>query len=238
MTLLRLLVVALGIGVGALAGCGSVSGGMGAGAAGSGGNAGRGGVSGTGGGVAGAAGQDADTGDVPAVGSDAMDADTRKCTVKINEVQTGGAGGTSGALNEFIELYNTCPDRAFSLAGHSLVYRSATGTGDFPRVTFTAETIAAGKPYFVCANSGFVGNADIRYTDGLATDGALALRSPDGSIVDAVGWGAATNAIVETAAAPAPLSGQSIARVPDGHDSDDNSHDFVIAAQPTPGAAN
>ena len=167
-----------------------------------------------------------------------MDADTRKCAVKINEVQTGGAGGTTGALNEFIELYNTCPDRAFSLAGYNLVYRSATGTTDNPRVSFTTATIAAGKPYLVCANSGFAGNADIRYTDGLATDGSLALRSPDGSIVDAVGWGAATNAIVETAAAPAPPSGQSIARVPDGHDSDDNSHDFVIAAQPTPGAAN
>jgi len=248
MTLLRLVVVALGIGVGALAGCGSVSGGTGADAAGMGGvsgtggvaGTGTGGVSGTGGGIAGAGGvgRDADTGDVPTVGSDAMDADTRRCAVKINEVQTGGAGGTSGALNEFIELYNTCPDRAFNLTGYSLVYRSATGTTDNARVSFTTATIAVGKPYFVCANSGFAGNADIRYTDGLATDGALALRSPDGNIVDSVGWGAATNAIVETAAAPAAPSGQSIARVPDGRDSDDNSHDFVIAAQPTPGAAN
>jgi hypothetical protein len=184
--------------------------------------------------------QDADTPDVPPAidapaDQDATDADTRKCTVKINEVQTGGAT----ALDEFIELYNTCPDRAFSLAGHSLVYRSATGTADFPRVTFTAETIAAGTPYFVCANSGFAGAADAHYTDGLALDGGgLALRGPDSNIVDAVGWGSAGNAFVETAPAPAPAAAQAIARRPDGHDSDDNSHDFSIATTPSPGAAN
>jgi hypothetical protein len=175
-------------------------------------------------------------GDAPA--DTGMDADTRKCTVKINEVQTGGAGGTSGALNEFIELYNTCADRAFNLAGYNLVYRSATGTTDNARVMFTTQTIAPGKPYFVCANSGFMGSADVRYTDGLATDGALALRSPDGNVVDAVGWGAATNAIVETAPAVAPAPGQSIARVPDGNDTGDNSADFKVATVPSPGAPN
>ncbi|HEY7372425.1 MAG TPA: lamin tail domain-containing protein [Polyangia bacterium] len=194
------------------------------------------------GGRDGAAGQDADTPDVPTTidapaGQDATgaDADADECTIKINEVQTGGAT----ALDEFIELYNTCPDRAFSLAGHSLVYRAATGAGDFPRVTFTVETIAAGKPYFVCANSGFAGTADAHYTDGLALDGGgLALRGPDGNIVDAVGWGSAANAFVETAPAAAPAAAQSIARQPDGHDSDDNAHDFEIAATPSPGASN
>ena len=183
---------------------------------------------------------DADAPDVPTgidapAGQDAIDADTRRCTVKINEVQTGGAT----ALDEFIELYNTCPDRAFSLAGHSLVYRAATGAADFPRVTFTVETIAAGNPYFVCANSGFAGTADAHYTDGLALDGGgLALRGPDSNVVDAVGWGTATNVFVETAPAPAPAAAQSIARRPDGHDNDDNAHDFDVAATPSPGAAN
>jgi len=239
---IRLVVVAVVVCVG----CGSVSGGTGvdaAGGAGTGGSgvAGVGGGAGTGGSAGtGGASQDADTGDVPSIvdapaGQDAMDADTRKCTVKINEVQTGGP---SGALDEFIELYNTCPDRAFNLAGYNLVYRSATGTADNLRVSFTTQMIAAGKPYFVCATSAFPGNSDVQYATGLAIDGALALRSPEGNVVDAVGWGAATNAIVETAPAAAPMPGQSIARVPDGHDSDDNSHDFTIAAVPTPGAAN
>jgi len=168
-------------------------------------------------------------------GEDALDADTRNCTVKINEVQTGGVT----ALDEFIELYNTCPDRAFSLAGYKVVYRSATGVGDNPRLTFSAEMIGAGRPYFICANSGFAGSADAHYTDGLALDGGtLALRGPDGNVVDAVGWGTATNALVETAAAPAPAAGQSIARVPDGRDGDDNGQDFMLATVPSPGAAN
>src|SRR5262245_32570200 len=113
-----LVVVTIGICAGAAVGCGSVSGydaaGGAGGSAGAAGSAGTGGAGGTGG-TAGAGGtggmnQDADTGDVPAT-SDSGDADTRKCTVKINEVQSGGldADGGTSALNEFIELYNTCP---------------------------------------------------------------------------------------------------------------------------------
>jgi hypothetical protein len=230
MTFIRLLMVGVGVCAAAAAagsagsGCGAVSGGTDSdagGVAGAGGSAGAGGMAGTGG--------SAETGGSGGAG------DTRKCTVKINEVQTGGAT----ALDEFIELYNTCPDKPFSLAGHTLVYRAATGTAEFVRVAFTTEMIAAGAPYFVCANSGFAGAADAHYTDGLALDGGgLALRAPDGSLVDAVGWGTAANALVETTPAPAPAAGQSIARTPDGHDSDDNSRDFMIATQPTPGAPN
>ena len=156
--------------------------------------------------------------------------------MKINEVQTGG----TTALDEFIELYNTCPDRAFDLTGYALVYRSATGTTDSPRVSFTSGGFTAGKPYFVCANSGYAGTADATYTDGLAAaGGGLALRDPDGAIVDSVGWGTATNAYVEGSPAPAPAASQSIARTPDGHDTDDNSVDFKItAATTTPGGSN
>ena len=216
---IRLVVVAVVVVVfaGAVVGCGAVTGGADAGT------------------PDGSPASDATDGATDDAYDAATDADARKCTVKINEVQTGGAT----ALDEFIELYNTCPDRAFSLAGHSLVYRSATGASDFPRVTFTVETIAAGQPYFVCANSGFAGTADAHYTDGLALDGGgLALRGPDGNIVDAVGWGTAANAFVETAPAPAPAAAQSIARRPDGRDSDDNSQDFAVAITPSPGAAN
>jgi hypothetical protein len=241
--LLRLGVVGAAVAVSVCAvsaiGCGSVSGGTGpdaAGVAGAGGGAGTSGGAGMGG-SAGTGGGGGTGGAVAAAGAGGGGGtgDTRACTVKINELQTGGAT----ALDEFIELYNTCPDRPFNLAGHTLVYRAAAGTAEFVRVAFTAETIAAGRPYFVCANTGFAGPADVQYTDGLALDGGgLALRAPDGSFVDAVGWGTAANALVETAPAPAPAAGQSIARVPDGHDSDDNSRDFMIAAQPTPGAAN
>jgi len=160
----------------------------------------------------------------------------RACTVKINELQTGGAT----ALDEFVELYNTCPDLALDLTGYTLVYRSSAGTTDFVRVSFTGGGFLAGKPYFVCANSGYAGAADARYADGLAdSGGGLALRDAKGAIVDSLGWGDASNAFVEEEAATAPPAGQSIARVPDGHDTGDNAADFVVRAPATtPGAPN
>jgi hypothetical protein len=162
--------------------------------------------------------------------------DARACTVKINEIQTGG----TSALEEFVELYNTCPDRPFDLSGYSLVYRAAAGTSEFIRVAFTGATIPANKPYYVCANTAFTGQADVRYTDGLAADGGgLALRGSDGHTLDSVGWGTATNAFVEGAPATAPQPSQSITRVPDGHDTDDNSADFIVrASTTTPGGPN
>ncbi|HSS39456.1 MAG TPA: lamin tail domain-containing protein, partial [Polyangia bacterium] len=172
-----------------------------------------------------------------ATGKDAgADASDRDCRVKINEVQTGG----SSALDEFVELYNTCPDKPLDLSGYTLVYRAAAGTSDVVRVSFTASGFAQGKPYFVCANGGYAGPADVHYTDGLAeAGGGLALRDRHGDIVDSMGWGTATNTFVQGEPAPAPQAGQSIARVPDGHDTGDDSADFKIkSAATTPGAPN
>ncbi len=224
------------------------AGGM-AGAAGASGHAGSAGAAGSAGGTGGAAGKDGGGGGAagggggtaggPAGGAGghaAADAGTRLCTVKINELQTGGAT----ALDEFVELYNTCPDQAFDLTGYALVYRSAAGTTDLVRVSFAGGGFTAGKPYFVCANTGYSGQADVRYSDGLAeAGGGLAIRDPDGKVVDAVGWGTATNAFVEGSPATAPSAGQSIARIPDGHDTNDNATDFTIIGSPTtPGGPN
>jgi hypothetical protein len=226
---------------------GSAGSGGAASAAGAGGRAGVGGAGSTGGGsgsagatgaagAGGRAGAGAAGGAAGASSDGGTDADHRTCTVKINEIQTGGAT----ALDEFVELYNTCPDKPFDLTGYALVYRSAAGTTDFVRVSFTGGGFAAGKPYFVCANTGYAGAADARYTDGLAdAGGGLALRDLDGHVVDSVGWGTATNAFVEGAPAPAPQASQSISRTPDGHDTDDNSADFTVkAATTTPGGPN
>jgi hypothetical protein len=143
-------------------------------------------------------------------------------------------------LDEFVELYNTCPDRQVDLAGYALLYRAATGTTDFTRVAFTSAIIRAGHPFFLCANTDYAGEADVRYTEGLApAGGAVALRAPDGQILDAVGWGNASNGFVEGEPAVAPAAGFSIVRVPDGHDSGNNGADFVVrGAATTPGAAN
>ena len=124
-----------------------------------------------------------------------IDADTRACTVKINELQTGG----TSALDEFIELYNTCPDQPLDLTGYTLVYRSAAGTADSIRVSFTGGGFTVGKAFIVCANSAYVGPADAHYTEGLNdAGGGLAIRAPDGHVVDSVG---ATIAVTSAARA-------------------------------------
>jgi hypothetical protein len=169
------------------------------------------------------------------------DVDTRDCTIKINEVQTGGPGG---ALDEFVELYNTCPDRAFPLAGYTLAYRADVGTTSVSLIVFGSQTVAAFRPFFLCANGGaaYTGpTADATYTASGLRDvgGGLALLGAGGAIVDSVGWGTAQNAFVEGLPAVAPAAGQSIARVPDGQDTGVNATDFSLStAAPTPGAPN
>lgn len=73
---------------------------------------------------------------------------------------------------------------------------------------------------------------------------SVQLIAPDGVLIDAVSYGtpkmaAAANglAMLEGGAAPdAPLA-QSISRLPDAEDTDDNSVDFVVNTAPSPGSA-
>ena len=252
--------VALALGV-ALGACGSITR-VAPGNGGAGGNSGAGGSGGNGG-AAGAGHDGGDDGPPPEVRPETKpevgppppveggvevgpadappDVDTRDCTMKINEVQTGGA---TAALDEFVELYNTCPDRPFPLAGYSLVYRSDTGVTNVLLISFAAQVVPASHPFFLCANAsanytGPTPDATYPATNGLRdVGGGLALLGPNGAIVDSVGWGTATNAFVEGMPAPAPAAGQSIGRIPDGHDTGLNASDFMIATTPTPGAAN
>ncbi len=156
--------------------------------------------------------------------------------VVVNEVKTGA---TNAAGDEFIELYNPCAT-VIDLAGSSLVYRSATGTSDITIVNLT-KTIAAGGYYLVAGpaySNG--GTPDQTYGSGrlAAAGGGVGLRDGAQTLVDSVGYGTATNAFVEGAAAPAPPNGESIARTPNGTDTNHNDLDFVVATTPTPGAAN
>ncbi|HZS41366.1 MAG TPA: lamin tail domain-containing protein, partial [Polyangia bacterium] len=154
------------------------------------------------------------------------------CAPLINEVQTAGANGAS---DEFVELYNPCA-AAIDLGGWRLVHRSAAGAVDVTLLDL-AGPIAPGG-FVVCAGKAFAGKADLRYGGGLAaTGGGLALRDAGGAARDSLGWGNASNPLVRGAAAAAPPSGKSLARHPDGRNSDDNAADFSVGA-PTPGAGN
>jgi hypothetical protein len=160
--------------------------------------------------------------------------------IRINEFSVG----IEGALgDEFVEIANT-GTAAADLSGWKLVYRSGAGMSDVSLGTLADGTILAPGAFFLFGGSAYSGTrpADKSFSAGLASAaGGVAIKDADGSIVDSVGWGDATNAFVEgtTAAAPpiAPAPGKSDARHPDGHDTNVNAADFTIG-DPTPGVSN
>ncbi len=166
------------------------------------------------------------------------------CHPVINEFQTGVTGrGT----NEWVELYNPCAT-AISLAGWRLGYRAAANTSPLTAMdaailfTFSTQSMAPGA-YLLLAGAGYTGMVDARLASGLGeTGGGVALRRADGVVADSVGWGTATNLFVETRACAAPMTtaapGTSMARTPDGTDTNNNMADFRADTTPTPRAAN
>jgi hypothetical protein len=161
--------------------------------------------------------------------------------VRVNEVQTGTSGS---AADEFVELSNT-GTAAADLSGWKIVYRSAAGASDTTLVTIPAGTTLGPGSFYVVGGSAYAGSpaAAQSFSAGLAaTGGAVGVRDSTGALVDSVGWGTAGNALVEGSPAAAPPAtvapGSSLARIPDGHDSNDNSADFAVSATATPGSAN
>lgn len=156
--------------------------------------------------------------------------------LSLNEIQTQGSLGPD---EEYVELFNAseCPA---PLEEFVLVYRSSQATFDHG-VTWSGEPgqVLAPWSFFVVAGPGFAGAADATFPNGLAlgaNGGGLAVRKGEDT-VDQMGWGDATNDFVEVAPAPAPAENESIGRVPDGKDTNDNLADFVIQS-PSPGLPN
>jgi hypothetical protein len=157
--------------------------------------------------------------------------------VRINELSTAGPGG---ATDEFVELYNPCPNTV-TLYGAKLAYRAATSGGDnFTLYVFAQHGVPA-HGTFVVANGNFPGTADCKpfQTGGglAAAGGGVALKDGADAVIDSIGWGTAVNGYVEGHAVAAPSSGESLGRKTDGTDSNDNAADFELGT-PTPGALN
>ncbi len=174
-------------------------------------------------------------------------ADGGSCHVVINEVLTGTS---STGTDEFVELFNPCPT-ALSVAGFKVVYRpysSLPTSGDSSTLATLAGTLTPGG-YLLIANKdgAFKGPPyapDHTYAGGLAqTGGGVGLRDASLALIDSVTWGDAvpTHPFTETKAKAPPTytatPGTSIARKPNGSDTNDNSVNFVGQAS-TPRAAN
>lgn len=158
-------------------------------------------------------------------------------TLVVSEVQTGG----SSASDEFIEIANQ-GSAPTDLLGLEIVYATSSGSTVTRKATWASSLVLApGQRLLLANSSGFYAQlADATYSGGTAaTGGAVALRIVGGPVLDAVGWGDATNGFVEGGVAPAPPAGSSIERAPGGAagnaiDSNDNAADWFVQSVPSP----
>jgi len=161
--------------------------------------------------------------------------------IRVNEFMTGSTGAAS---NEFVELVNA-GSAAADIGGFKVAYRASAGASDISLATIPAGTSIPAGGFYLLAGNGYLGAhaPDQTFSTSLsATGGGIAVRDNGGVILDSVGYGDATNAFVEAHPATAPPAtaapGSSSNRIPDGHDTNDNSADLSVSATPSPGAAN
>ncbi|HEY5520005.1 MAG TPA: lamin tail domain-containing protein, partial [Candidatus Limnocylindrales bacterium] len=152
----------------------------------------------------------------------------------VSELVTGG----SSASDEFIELYNASA-ATLDLGGLELVYVTSTGGTVTKKQSWTALAVPAHHHVLIANSSGaWAAGADGLYSGGLsATGGAIALRKTDGTVIDSLSWGDATNSFVESTAGAAPPASASLERRPGGAagnatDSNVNSADAQVRAAP------
>ncbi len=163
----------------------------------------------------------------------------------INEVLYDGSGTDVGM---FTELYGNAGQ---SLDGHALIGVNGNGGVVYATLVLDGNAIP-GDGYFVVAQDATVAEAD--FIDATADwqngpdqvvlafdangDGTYDITDPAENI-DSVCYGEDPDLVCEGGtAAPDVPGGTSIARCPDGVDTDDNAEDFVADITPTPGAFN
>ena len=174
-------------------------------------------------------------------------ANTGATNLVISEAYGGGGNSGSTYKNDFIEIFNPTAS-AISVAGWSVQYRSAAGTG-VGAVTSLTGSVPAGGHYLVQEAAGTGGTTDLptpNATGSIAMSGTAfqvwladttdALTPPTNNvpagtahIIDFVG-AAGTAASFETSPAPAPSNTASVSRNAAGADTDVNSADFTAGA--------
>jgi phosphatidylserine/phosphatidylglycerophosphate/cardiolipin synthase-like enzyme len=171
--------------------------------------------------------------------------------VVISEFATRGP---SAATDEFIELYNPT-NSPIDISGWKLQYKSASGTTWFDRATLPANSIIAGRGFFLLANTSYAGAVTPDYTSslwtsasGMADDGHDRIINAAAVEVDKVGWGTAidpeggnptpnhgtpanSNSVerkaLATSTADSLASGGRHAILGNGYDTDNNGNNFV-----------
>jgi len=158
--------------------------------------------------------------------------------VLISEV----LGGIKGNNNyEFIELYNPGA-MPVDLDGWSLSYRLNSSEEDLPVYQWQGKTLLPMQGHYLLVREGEDVDLtpDATFVQPLNTfNGGLALRQPDGTLSDQLGWGKAPESFTEGAPTVALENGVSLERKPggaagNGEDSDDNAADFILQETPNP----
>jgi hypothetical protein len=154
----------------------------------------------------------------------------------ISEVFYDAAGSDSGLT--FVELFGMPGASLEGLVlegvngGSGDVYTSLALSGTIPADGVFLIGDDAGGAVTSVAGADLVGDVD--YQNG---PDSVVLRDA-GGILDAVGYGSFSGSDIftgEGSAAPDPAGGSSIARFNPALDSDDNSVDFIVLTEPTPG---
>ena len=201
---------------------------------------------------------DTGPGDGPDDASDAGSGDACTLQLLVNELK---ADGLQGPSDEFVELRNGAPCGG-SLLNWGLRYSSAGGSS--PSQLWTGQ---AGDSIGPAGSTGYVilGGYAFQAPDGgtvigrISNDlngslakggGGVGLFDPQGTLIDGVAYATLTTATHPfirpptapdggpSQPAPNPPSGKSIARTPDGQNTNSSANDFQVANSPTPGAAN
>ena len=197
------------------------------------------------------------------IGDDASDAsdagnDAPPCNLQleINELQ---ADGLQGPSDEFVEIRNAASCGG-GLQGYSLRYSSAGGSaplqiwmkqaGDsIGKAGPNGYVILGGMAFQAPDGGNLIGRISTDLNGSLSKNGGgvgLFGPPPNATFIDGVAYETLTTAThpfirpIDAGAAggaPNPPSGKSIARTPDGHNTNTSATDFQIAT-PTPGFSN
>ena len=161
----------------------------------------------------------------------------------VNEVQLDSIDGNGGYNDDWVEIYNPTAS-SVSLTGWSLQKQSQASTSAISKINLSGEIPAYG--YFLVvrtlATTSLLELADITSSSlALADNNVVYLVNDniniesknDENIIDFVGMGSAEN-FEGSEAAFNPNDADSIVRLPDGEDTNDNMADFVKAGTSTP----